>query len=399
MKNKLKKVEKNVLKTFQQENPSTHFSNKGLKEFKSWQNNQDYVWNNLMQFPPKMFKDFSLIDFGAGTGENTIQFANWGAKCTLVDNNIKALEVAKKVFKKYSRNYKNHSFKRSSIFNFKSKKKFDIVVSQGAIHHTNNKVKAFKKIVKYLKPNGYLILCLSNPSGGFQNNLQRLLVYKFAKNWRDMIKVSERLFKEDISRSQKFSKRTRQEIIFDRYVVPKQDDPSVKELLRWFENEKIKLYSSYPPIVPNIFSDSWLSTSKFNYKKINNNIGTIPESFWLSHKNEDNYDVPKTLDSLSKFSISHNSMTGYLNNIEPNTKIDFSKLEKKMQNYEKELIKVDYLKYMKDKQKKLFHEVKKLLKLMKNNDLNKIQKFLKKTKYLFRGYNGIRAIYFVGKKT
>ena len=49
-----------------------------------------------------------------------------------------------------------------------------------------------------------------------------------------------------------------------------------------------------------------------------------------------------------------------------------------MQNYEKELIKVDYLKYMKDKQKKLFHEVKKLLKLMKNNDLNKIQKFLKK---------------------
>ena len=70
-----------------------------------------------------------------------------------------------------------------------------------------------------------------------------------------------------------------------------------------------------------------------------------------------------------------------------------------MQNYEKELIKVDYLKYMKDKQKKLFHEVKKLLKLMKNNDLNKIQKFLKKTKYLFRGYNGIRAIYFVGKKT
>ena len=56
MKNKLKKVEKNVLKTFQQENPSTHFSNKGLKEFKSWQNNQDYVWNNLMHFPLKCLK-------------------------------------------------------------------------------------------------------------------------------------------------------------------------------------------------------------------------------------------------------------------------------------------------------------------------------------------------------
>ena len=41
-----------------------------------------------------------------------------------------------------------------------------------------------------------------------------------------MIQVSEELFKEDISRSQKYSKRTRNEIIFDRYVVPKQDDLS-----------------------------------------------------------------------------------------------------------------------------------------------------------------------------
>jgi len=49
-----------------------------------------------------MFDGCSLIDFGAGTGENTIQFANWGAKYTLVDVNDKACTLAQKVFKTYA---------------------------------------------------------------------------------------------------------------------------------------------------------------------------------------------------------------------------------------------------------------------------------------------------------
>jgi ubiquinone/menaquinone biosynthesis C-methylase UbiE len=49
-----------------------------------------------------MFDGCSLIDFGAGTGENTIQFANWGAKYTLVDVNDKACNIAQKVFKTYA---------------------------------------------------------------------------------------------------------------------------------------------------------------------------------------------------------------------------------------------------------------------------------------------------------
>ena len=133
-------------------------------------------------------------------------------------------------------------------------------------------------------------------------------------------------------------------------------------------------------------------------KKISKNIGALPEAIWLSHKDEDNYDVPKILNSLNKFSNTQHTMTKYINNIEPNTKIKFSTLEKKIKLYEKELTKVDYLSHIKQKQKKFLIEIKKLLKLTGSNDFNKIKIFLKKTKYLFRGFNGIRSIYFVGKK-
>ena len=60
--------------------------------------------------------------------------------------------------------------------------------------------------------------------------LQRYAVYRFSKSEEDMIRVSEYLFKEDIDRSFKTIPRTRNEIIYDRWVIQSQDDPSVNQV-------------------------------------------------------------------------------------------------------------------------------------------------------------------------
>ena len=65
--------------------------------------------------------------------------------------------------------------------------------------------------------------------------LQRLAIFNFADNWDDMVKVAEILFKEDLDRAQKFANRTRRCIIFDKWVVPRLTQPSVKEVLGWFK--------------------------------------------------------------------------------------------------------------------------------------------------------------------
>ena len=46
-----------------------------------------------------MFLNSDLIDFGAGTGENTVYLANWGAKCTLVEMNKLAQNISKRYLK------------------------------------------------------------------------------------------------------------------------------------------------------------------------------------------------------------------------------------------------------------------------------------------------------------
>ena len=125
--NKREQTELEVLKAFKEEIPSIYFSDKSEAEYTDWCDSAYNLFHDSLHFPPKMFENCSLIDFGAGTGENTIQYANWGARCTLVEMNEVASKVSVDVFKKYSNNFNNHKFINSSIFDFESEEKFDIV--------------------------------------------------------------------------------------------------------------------------------------------------------------------------------------------------------------------------------------------------------------------------------
>ena len=57
-------------------------------------------------------------------------------------------------------------------------------------------------------------------------DLQFLILQTTGMTW---LKVAEVLFKEDLDRSQKFANRTRRCIIFDKWVVPRLTNPSIKE--------------------------------------------------------------------------------------------------------------------------------------------------------------------------
>ena len=66
--------------------------------------------------------------------------------------------------------------------------------------------------------------------------LQRYALYKFSNSDEEIVKNSEILFKDDIDRSQAAVPRTRNEIIYDRWVIQSQDDPSVEEVMKWMLN-------------------------------------------------------------------------------------------------------------------------------------------------------------------
>ena len=394
---KIKKTESETLKTFQTHIPSIYFSNKGVKQYKTYTDNAEYIYRDLFKFPPKMFLNTDLIDFGAGTGENTIYLANWGAKCTLVEMNKLAQNISKKVFKKHAKS-KKHKFINSSIFNYhKSSKLYDIVHCRGVLSHTAANKKAFKKISSFVKPGGYLIFGDPNKSGGFQNMLQRYAVYAFSKTEQDMIDASEYLFKEDIDRSYKAIPRTRKEIIYDRWVIQSQDDPSVTEVFSWMKECNLNFYSSYPTI-PDLFFGNSIHHKNRNDILEFKNLFSLSELIWMMQTDEDRNVVNKVDKNLKSFSTSLNEISSYVANCNTRTKIDMKNFKNKALNLRSEINKLNNFSLFNNKANIFLNESVKFIKLVKTSDLITIRKFIKNTKYLFKGACGVRHVDFIAHK-
>jgi len=394
-----RKTEAETLSTFQEEIPSIYYSHKGIENFESYTNNMEYVYREHFKFPSKMFKDAELIDFGAGTGENTIYLANWGAKCTLVEMNEKAQAISKKVFSDYAIKPNDHNFVHSSIFEYspKEKKQYDIVHCRGVLSHTSEKEKAFEIISKFVKPGGYIIFGDPNKSGGFQNMLQRYAVYNFATTRDEMVDVCEFLFKEDIDRSENTVPRTRRAIIFDRWVIQQQDDPSLSEVHSWMKENGLELYSTYPGTLMPISSDSVLHHRKYD-KSSFKNLLSFPELIWMMYSEEDSEFIPKIDSNLANFSLALNKLSSYMENLNSNKKVDFGEFSKLMDSLSNESSLGSFLKPIEDKLAIFSQEAIDFVSVVQENDLNKVRNFIENTTHLFTDACGVRHVDFIGYK-
>jgi 2-polyprenyl-3-methyl-5-hydroxy-6-metoxy-1,4-benzoquinol methylase len=397
---KVKINEKSVLETFQEEIPSIYYSDKTEKEYKKYKESFEYKYRHLFKFPPEMFQDKNLIDFGAGTGESTVFYANWGAKCTLVEMNDLAQKISKDIFKKYTKNFNQHKFIHSSIFDYKNPEtheSYDIVHSVGVLSHTADKKGAFSKISKFLKPGGYLIFGDPNKAGGFQNMLQRFIIYSFASTPDEMVNISEQLFKNDIDRAQKYGNRSRRCIIFDRWVVQCQDDPSIKEVLEWFEENDLQFYSCYPPFVQPFMSDSAFHSPKFSIESFKD-MGVLTEALWMIHNKDDDYEIPKMLKSLKDLSPSQSALVEYVANSNKNTVVKSDVMKTNISKYVKDLEKIDITSYPVNRIKLFLNEVRDLMAHIEKKDLENVKKFVHQAKHLFHGAVGVRHVDFIGHK-
>lgn len=397
--NTIKKIEAETLATFQEEIPSRYFSHLGEEDYKNYIKKAEYIYRDHFKFPPKMFDGAKLIDFGAGTGENTIYLANWGATCTLVEMNEKAQKISKDVFSKYAKCKENHTFVCSSIFDYlpKNKKKYDIVHCRGVLSHTAAKKDAFRKIATFIKPGGFLIFGDPNKAGGFQNMLQRYAVYHFASTPDEMVDVCETLFKEDIDRSQKAIPRTRRAIIFDRWVIQSQDDPSVSEVVSWVQESGLRLYSCYPPVLLPLLGDSIHHRPKFDPYTLHE-LFSITELTWMMQTDSDAEFLPAVTKQLGVFASSLAKITNFVGNFNKHKNLDAKEFFSLSQALTASSDRLAAFIPLRDKLSVFASEAEQFVSLVKDGDLTKVREFIEKARYLFKGACGVRHVDFIAYK-
>ena len=136
----------------------------------------------------------NILEAGCGTGQLSIALSRYGRKIHSIDLSKGSLIEAKNFCEKNS--IKNVNLYRMNIFNlYFPKNYFDVIISNGVLHHTHNPKLAFNKLLECLKPNGKIIIGLYHKHGRIIQNIRQFLIRLFGEK----LKFIDKRFLENIS--------------------------------------------------------------------------------------------------------------------------------------------------------------------------------------------------------
>lgn len=104
----------------------------------------------VMEF--EKFRDKRLLEIGCGMGTDLLQFARGGAYCTGIDLTPRSVEITRHRFKLYGADA-NFMLSDGEQLPFQSES-FDVVYSNGVLHHTPNTAGSIREVHRVLRPGG-----------------------------------------------------------------------------------------------------------------------------------------------------------------------------------------------------------------------------------------------------
>jgi len=102
-----------------------------------------------------------IMDIGCGSGEINLELAKLGYTGEGIDISKTMIDLSKKKLK----GYPEWKFEVGSILDYNFEKKYDLVIASGLIEYFKNEDIVLKKLSEILKPNGILIINVSNVFG------------------------------------------------------------------------------------------------------------------------------------------------------------------------------------------------------------------------------------------
>jgi SAM-dependent methyltransferase len=188
-----------------------------------------------------------LLDVGCGTGHRVMPMAHHFDVREYVgfDHSSASLAVARALRDELS--FPHVTLTEGDLFELPFEdESFDVVVSQGVLHHTSDPLRGFKELVRVCKPGGFIAIYLYNKYNHWRHNLQKARVNRLAgADIERRFEVAYRLYGTrplgDMSPADIAG-------FYDQYCHPHKSDHTIGETLDWFRSHGLQYWGSYPPI-------------------------------------------------------------------------------------------------------------------------------------------------------
>ncbi len=179
----------------------------------------------------------TILEAGCGTGQLT-NFLGMGWNRTVVGGDMcsNSLILAKTFRDQFSIN--NAHFVQMNLFSPPfSDETFDVVISNGVLHHTSDPFGGYQAIARKLKPGGFILIGLYNWLGRLPTLWRRWLIEHFGDSWG---KLDSRLRGGQLN-SGRYAAWFR-----DQYKHPHESKHSIDEVLGWFSKTGIRPLTTIP---------------------------------------------------------------------------------------------------------------------------------------------------------
>jgi ubiquinone/menaquinone biosynthesis C-methylase UbiE/uncharacterized protein YbaR (Trm112 family) len=233
-----------IVKTFYEENPFPNYDD--LDSLHSlMEKAQRGVFAHLLdeQIPGGA----TVLEVGCGTGQLTNFLGiSWNRRVIGSDICLNSLRLAEGFRSRFGIN--NAAFVQMNLFRpaFRENS-FDLVISNGVLHHTADPRGAFGSIARLVKPGGCIIVGLYNKIARLPTDLRRLLFRLSGNSLR---------FLDSHMRNPQYNRERKRAWFLDQYKHPRESKHSYEEVLQWFEDDGLgfEFLFSIPKIGPGPFA-------------------------------------------------------------------------------------------------------------------------------------------------
>ena len=180
-----------------------------------------------------------VLEAGCGTGQlSNFLGMGWGRKVIGADLCLNSLRLAKSFRDRCS--IENAHFVQMNLFRPPfADGTFDLVISNGVLHHTSDPEGGFHAIARKVKPGGYVIIGLYNWLGRLPTLWRRKMIETFGERW-SMLDSRLRGGALNTGRWQAWYR--------DQYRHPHESSHSIDEVRRWFDRSAIDMVFAIPPV-------------------------------------------------------------------------------------------------------------------------------------------------------
>jgi SAM-dependent methyltransferase len=187
-----------------------------------------------------------VLEAGCGTGQVT-NFLGMGWDRTVIGGDLclNSLRLAKSFRDRCS--IRNAQFVQMNLFRppFPDET-FDMVISNGVLHHTSDPQGGFQSIARKVKPGGCVIVGLYNWLGRLPTLWRRALIEAFGERWA---MLDSRLRSGALNAGRKSA------WFMDQYRHPHESRHSIDEVVQWFGEAGIDLLLTIPPVGSEEFTE------------------------------------------------------------------------------------------------------------------------------------------------